>query len=171
MDFLGITSRECDQSSAGFLKDMVWKTPSLPLWSTAMWQEPGPLSFLPQKEISLGFIQDAKGHLTAMIPFRHSHHPQGTMQYWRVPPCSLITITSHRRNPTSQSPKVPWFMPQPQGALPGAPPSVALFCGARGCLSSFLVWLLLWDHHSRCGRVLLPLVYSLLTQPFREQRL
>ena len=36
--------------------------------------------FLPQKEISLGFIQDAKGHLTAMIHFRRSHHPQDTKQ-------------------------------------------------------------------------------------------
>ena len=33
-------------------------------------------SFLPQKEISLGFIQEAKGHLTTMIHFRDSPHPQ-----------------------------------------------------------------------------------------------
>ena len=52
-----------------------------------------------------------------------------------------------RRNPASQNPKEPWFMQQPQGAPPGA--LCSLFCGTRGLPSSFLVLLLLLDHHSR----------------------
>ena len=109
-----------------------------------MLQEPGRTpSFLPQKEISLGFIQDAKGHLTAMIHFRLSHQPHDTL------PVSLRAATNQpHHNHLPQ--KEPSFS-KPQTTLaqaltlecsswsPTTPSGVALFRGTRGHLSTFLV--------------------------------
>lgn len=112
-------------------------------------------SFLPEKEISLCFIQDAKGYLTAMICFRLSRHPQDTLS------ASLkdATMQPHHNHLPQKEPS----FPKPQNALaqtltlqrssrsPRASPCVAWFSVTRGLISTFFVLLRLLDHRSRCG--------------------
>ena len=169
MDFLGITSRECDQSSARFLEDMVYKNTSFaPVVNSKVTRARTP--FLPAPETVLfGVYPGCKRTPHSNVPFQTFPSPLRHNAILRGAPMQLLHSHLSWRNSAFQSPKEPWLMHQPQGAPPGA--LCSLFFGTRGLPSSFLVWLLLLDHRSRCGSVLLLLVSALLTQPFREQRL
>ena len=100
-------------------------------------------SFLPKKEISLDFIQDAKGHLTAMIHFRISRHPPDTLS------ASLRAATTqpHHNHLPQKEPSFPKLQTtlaqaptaQHSSCNPTTPPWVALFIATRGCLSTFLM--------------------------------
>ena len=100
-------------------------------------------SFLPQKEISLGFIQDAKGHLTAMIRFRFCHHPKDTLSAHLRAATSLPPV-DHLPQKEPTVPKLQTTLAQAlklecSSWSPNALPRVALFSATWGGLSTFLV--------------------------------
>ena len=60
MDFLGTTSRGVQPSSAGFLADMGYENTCFAPVINSNATRDRTSSFMPKREISLGFIQDVK---------------------------------------------------------------------------------------------------------------
>jgi len=109
------------------------KTPHLPLWSTAMWQEPGPLPSCPRKRSlwTLSKMQKDTSQQWSISEFPVTPQTH-CLQVWGLPPPSLITITSHRRNPAFPSSKPPWLRHQQPNTPPVTPPPrPGLHCSLR----------------------------------------
>ena len=137
MDFLGITSRECDQSSAGFLEDMVHKnTCFAPVVNSKVTRARTP--FLPAPErVLCGVYPRCKRTPHSNIPFQTFPSPLRHNAILRGAP-----MQPHHNHLSQKEPS----FPNPQRALVDAPTpgcsswSPLLFVlRTRGLPSSFLV--------------------------------
>ena len=141
MDILGITSRECDQSSAGFLADMGGKHILYPCGQQQCDKSQDLFLPAPERDVS-GLYPRCKGHLAAIIPseFPITPKPQCSTEGCHHPASPKSPLTQGTQ--LSKAPKRPGSDTNPGVLLlePHCPaPCCLVLCSLRMSLQVALV--------------------------------